>query len=72
VRLDHLLSKEHHVMHPVVGCGREESLLVVGGGWVHLFFCGEGKTAGTLLGPEATPLLFGCVVAPVLVVGCGV
>jgi hypothetical protein len=55
---------------PLWGGGREEFPLVVGGGWVHEVFCGEDKTAGTLLGPEAIPF-FGCC-APVLVVGCGV
>ena len=60
MRLDHLLSKEHHEKHPpLVGVWAVRSRSpVVGGGWVHnnksCRFDDSG-IAGTLLGPEATP-----------------
>jgi hypothetical protein len=84
VRLDHLLSKEHHEKSAASpSCSsREESVPVVGVGLVHnnIGPCfGDSDSAGTLLGPEATPVLSralrgfgsgGC--RFILVVGCGV
>ena len=67
MRLDHLLSKEHHENASRIGWGvsQEESAPVVGVGWVH----DNEQSADTLLGFEATPFL---VLSPRLVVGCGV
>jgi hypothetical protein len=58
VRLDHLLSKEHHERHPEWwGVGREGVVRCSGGDRVHnnKVLGLRGKAAGTLLGPEATP-----------------
>jgi hypothetical protein len=58
VRLDHLLSKEHHENASRIGWGvsQVESAPVVGVGWVQY----NEPTANTLLGFEATPF-FGVV-----------
>jgi hypothetical protein len=54
VRLDHLLSKEHHEKHPNWwGVSREGFSSVVGGGLVR----DNKEKPDTLLGPEATPVL---------------
>ncbi len=70
MRLDHLLSKEHHEKHPSWwGVSRVESDACSGRG-LGASNDVENKTAGTLLGPEATPCCG--VLSPHLVVGCGV
>jgi hypothetical protein len=84
VRLDHLLSKEHHEKHPDWwGVGRVGVVRCSGGDRVRNNECpvplgGGSKAAGTLLGPETTPrcrwpvwLVIG-VLSLHLVVGCGV
>jgi hypothetical protein len=80
VRLDHLLSKEHHEKRPRWGgVSRVESVVCSGRGLGAVnnisrlpgFLVGGGGIAGTLLGPEATPCGLG-VLSPRLVVGCGV
>ena len=71
MRLDHLLSKEHHEKRPATSWGVSREGVGRCSG-VHRvrnnnFFCfRRGKAAGTLLGPETTPgpLVGGGVVAP--------
>ena len=65
MRLDHLLSKEHHEKGAASGAcsGREESLLCSGAGLVRnnksppAFWVGAAESLNTLLGPETTPVL---------------
>jgi hypothetical protein len=61
VRLDHLLSKEHHEEHSNSwGVGRDGIVRCSGAGRVHNNNSSDfqmSETAGTLLGPEATPLV---------------
>jgi len=62
VRLDHLLSKEHHEEHSNSwGVGRDGIVRCSGAGRVHNNNSSDWKSgaAGTLLGPEATPLVPG-------------
>jgi hypothetical protein len=78
VRLDHLLSKEHHEKGSGTGSdlSREGVVRCSGGDRVQQqqeSFSKDGKAAGTLLGPETTPgPVSGLCCRPVLVVGCGV
>ena len=81
MRLDHLLSKEHHEKHlHREGVSRDGVVRCSGADRVHnnKFPCpalwwGGGMAAGTLLGPETTPgPVRGLCCRPVLVVGCGV
>ena len=62
MRLDHLLSKEHHEKAFASGEGRavKESCAVVApaGCATTIVFFKTGKAAGTLLGPETTLGLF--------------
>ena len=59
MRLDHLLSKEHHEEHSNSwGVGRDGIVRCSGAGRVHnntIVSLETGKIAGTLLGPETTP-----------------
>ena len=60
MRLDHLLSKEHHEEHSNSwGVGRDGIVRCSGAGRVHNNMSSglKSEAAGTLLGPEATPVL---------------
>ena len=71
MRLDHLLSKEHHEKGEASGLARAVRSPVVcsgrGFGAQQQWSFQTGRIAGTLLGPEATPQVVATVVVMVVV-----